>query len=107
MKKIIILITILLCLTGCKKEEAKPIEMVFDDKYYAIATPYKMGVGNNYVRPSVITTYDYSLVDAGLMDISVKYFDPDNFKFQAGQYLDEKTLTKLGAEIKRVCQKEK
>lgn len=95
MKKILLLIAIILCLTGCGKEEKKPIDMTFDDKYYDIMTPYKVGVGNNYVRPSVISTYDYSLVDAGLMDISVKYFDPDEFKFQAGQYLDEATLTDL------------
>ena len=95
MKRFLLLITSVLLLTGCQKEENKPIDMTFDDKYYDIMTPYKTGVGNNYVRPSVVSTYDYSSVDAGLMDISVKYFDPDEFKFQAGQYLDEATLTEL------------
>lgn len=91
----IICISLLLFLTGCNKEEKNQISMNFDDTYYDITVPYKTGVGNNYVRSSVITTYDYSLVDAGLMDIDVNYFDPDNVTFQAGQYLTEDILIDL------------
>ena len=91
----ILILVLLLFLSGCGKGENTKINMNFDDKYYDIAIPYKTGVGNNYVRPSVITAYDYSLVDDGLMDISVKYFNPDNVKLQAGQYLTEALLTDL------------
>ena len=95
MKKYLILIIILLLLTGCNEKENKVTEMTFDDEYYDIMTPYKTGVGNNYVRSSVITTYDYTLVDSGLMDIAVQYFDPNDVKFQAGQYLTEEILIDL------------
>lgn len=95
MKKYVILIILLVLISGCGKEEEKKVVMNFDDNYYDIATPYKTGVGNNYVRPSVITTYDYTAVDAGLMDISVNYFNPKDVKFQAGQYLTEERLIEL------------
>ncbi|MEG0025917.1 MAG: CamS family sex pheromone protein [Bacilli bacterium] len=95
MKKLVILLSMFLLLTGCNNQEKKEATMNFDDKYYEINKPYKVGVGNNYVKPSVITTYDYEKVDAGLMDISVSYFDPDELKFQAGQYLTEEKLTTL------------
>lgn len=90
-----LIIILLLLLTGCSEKEDKTTEMTFDDEYYDIMTPYKTGVGNNYVRSSVITTYDYTLVDCGLMDISVNYFNPKDVKFQAGQYLTEEILSDL------------
>ena len=94
MKKFILFILVLVLLTGCHKEE-KVIDLSFDDDYYTIATPYKEGVGNNYIRSSVITTYDYSQVESDLMDLSTKYFDSSKYRFQAGQYLTEKKLISL------------
>ena len=94
MKKFILFMLVLILLTGCHKEE-KVIDLSFDDDYYTIATPYKEGVGNNYIRPSVITTYDYSQVESDLMDLSTKYFATSKYRFQAGQYLTEKKLIGL------------
>lgn len=98
MKKIIIIISLILILTGCNKEEKEFLEsnsLQFSDEYYEIATPYKKGVSNNYGISGVYNNYDLDEIEKWLMNLSTKYFSVDNSYYQSGQYLNEQDLKKL------------
>ena len=100
LKKLVIFISlILLITTGCgnkkKIREKANLDLNFDDDYYRIATPYKEGVGHNYVVNNTLNNYDSSEVESSLMDISTNYFSTKSYKYQEGQYLKEKDLKKL------------
>lgn len=98
MKKIFIVISLILVLTGCnnKVEENKKLKTLqISDDYYEIASPYKKGVGNNYGITGVYNNYDLDEIEKWLMNLSTEYFKPDNSYYQAGQYLKEKDLKKL------------
>lgn len=95
-KYTIILLCTIFILTGCgKKEEKVKVDLNFDDAYYKIATPYKDGVGKNYVVSSMLGNYNSSEVESSLMDISTNYFSINNSLYQEGQFLTDANLKEL------------
>lgn len=98
MKKIIVIISLILILTGCNKKENEILEndsLQFSDEYYEIARPYKKSVSNNYGISGVYNNYDLDEIEKWLMNLSTKYFSVDNSYYQSGQYLTEQDLKKL------------
>lgn len=95
MKKLCILITIsLILLTGCTKkvEENKSID--YGEKVYQVYTPYKSSI-SSYALDTDTVRYDTSSIDKILMDYSMDYYNPTDYYYQAGQYLDTDTLKNL------------
>ncbi|MGN7478309.1 CamS family sex pheromone protein [Solibacillus silvestris] len=66
--------------------------MQINDKFYRTLIPYKESASRGLVVSNIYTKYDMKEVETGLMRISQKHFDTDNYYFQEGQYLDETTL---------------
>lgn len=87
MKKIKYLFLILL-LTGCGTPEKNDI--LYDDSYYQIASPYKDNIGSYS-----LTSYDKNEVDIMLMNLSTNYFKINNSYYQNGQYLTTDELKYL------------
>lgn len=88
MKKIICFLICLLVFTGC--EDKNNVEIIYDDTYYQIATPYKEAVGSYSIG-----SYDKNEVESMLMNLSSNYFKTNNSLYQQGQYLDSKELKEL------------
>jgi len=96
MKKYVICFLCLFLLTGCNnKNTVTKIDINFDNDYYQIYTPYKKGLGNNYIVNNVLNNYDIDEVENALMMISSKFFKTNNSYYQEGQYLTEKELKTL------------
>ncbi|NLL44242.1 MAG: hypothetical protein GX247_01060 [Mollicutes bacterium] len=96
MKKYVISFLCLFLLVGCNnKNNITPIDIDFDNEYYQVYTPYKKGVGNNYVVNNVLNNYDILEVEKALMMVSSKYFKTNNSYYQEGQFLTEKELKLL------------
>lgn len=95
-KYIILLLCTMFILTGCGKKSSEiKVDLNFDDDYYKIATPYKDGVGKNYVVSSILGNYNSSEVESSLMDISTNYFSISNSLYQEGQFLTDENLKEL------------
>lgn len=96
MKKVVFVLLIIL-LSGCEHniEKGKEMELDYDNEYYTVYTPYKDGVGKNYVVGNSINSYDIEEIESSLMSLSMKYFKTNNSYYQEGQYLNEKTIKTL------------
>ena len=76
MKKYVICFLCLFLLTGCNnKNTVTKIDINFDNDYYQIYTPYKKGLGNNYIVNNVLNNYDIDEVENALMMISSKFLN--------------------------------
>jgi len=87
MKKIICILFLILLVTGCGD---KDINITYDDNYYQVASPYKVGIGSYSIR-----SYDKNEVDLKLMNLSTNYFKTTNSFYQEGQYLTSKEIKEL------------
>lgn len=93
-KLLFLLLSILLC--GCTRENQKHQNILsFGSDYYNVASPFKVGVGNNYILNNDINTYDLEEVETSLMELSTMYFKTDNSYYQNGQYLNVESLKEL------------
>lgn len=63
------------------------------EDYYKTLIPYKESASRGLVVSNIFTKYDTKEVETGLMRISQKHYDTDNYFFQEGQYLSKETLT--------------
>jgi len=88
MRKFIYLLIILLMVTGCKEKEQ--IDIVYDNTYYQVASPYKEAVGSFSLK-----SYDKNEVDMMLMNLSTNYFKVNSSYYQQGQYLSNDELKEL------------
>ena len=62
------------------------------DEYYQTLLPFKKSASRGLVAESRAgTKYDIKEVEEGLLRLSNQHFDPKDFYFQEGQYIDEKT----------------
>lgn len=98
-----------LLLTGClptpKNDQEKVVqeteesdqEMVIipDDQikkeYYRTPVPFKKSASRGLVVSNLNTKYDMQETEEGLLRISTMYFDPADYYFQEGQYIDRDT----------------
>jgi protein involved in sex pheromone biosynthesis len=95
MKKILILLTIVIFITGCKNDELKEINYNFNRSYYKVYRPYKESADNNYIVGKIGNKYDLEEVELGLMRISLRYFAAIKHYYQAGQYFTKDKLISL------------
>ncbi len=96
-------------LTGCAPSVSPEEELVQDseeaavettiipniqlsDNYYKTLIPYKESASRGLVVSNIYTKYDVKEAENGLMRISQKEFDTDNYYFQEGQYLSERMV---------------
>ncbi|KOY81796.1 CamS family sex pheromone protein [Lysinibacillus macroides] len=63
-----------------------------DESYYKTLIPYKESASRGLVVSNIYTKYDMKEVEEGLMRLSQKEFDTENYYFQEGQYLAENTV---------------
>ncbi|MEK5233508.1 CamS family sex pheromone protein [Lysinibacillus sp. FSL K6-0232] len=63
-----------------------------DESYYKTLIPYKESASRGLVVSNIYTKYDMKEVEEGLMRLSQKEFDTENYYFQEGQYLAEDTV---------------
>lgn len=59
--------------------------------YYPILQPFKKSASRGLVVNRLHTKYDIQEAEEGLLRISTHYFDPENYYFQEGQYIDRDT----------------
>ncbi len=97
MKKTIYLLFLIFLLVGCgnKQETISEVEYNYNRSFYKVYEPYKSYIDNNYLMGKTFNRYDLREVEMGLMRISTRYFSPDKYYYQAGQYLTEEDLTSL------------
>ncbi|MEG0259967.1 MAG: CamS family sex pheromone protein [Lysinibacillus sp.] len=76
-----------------KKAETTIIpSLQLDESFYKTLTPYKDSASRGLIVSNIYTKYDMKEVENGLMRLSQHEFDTENFYFQEGQYLSEKTV---------------
>lgn len=63
-----------------------------NDNFYRTLIPYKESASRGLVVSNMNTKYDMREVESGLMRLSQREFNTDDYYFQEGQYLDEKTV---------------
>jgi len=88
MKKLALILLSILILTGCGRSEES--QVVFDDSYYTIASPFKRAVGN-----FSLSSFDREEVSSMLMQLSMEHFRTNNSLYQEGQYLTTEELRDL------------
>lgn len=64
-----------------------------DGQYYRTLLPYKESPSRGLIVSNVYSKYDVKEVENGLTRISRKTYDPDDYFFQEGQYLDSDTVS--------------
>lgn len=62
------------------------------DNYYRTLIPYKESASRGLVVSNMNTKYDMREVESGLMRLSQREFNTEDYYFQEGQYLDESTV---------------
>lgn len=63
-----------------------------DGQYYRTLLPYKESASRGLIVSNIYSNYDVREVESGLTRISRKMYDPDDYFFQEGQYLDKETV---------------
>lgn len=63
-----------------------------NDNYYRTLIPYKESASRGLVVSNMNTKYDMREVESGLMRLSQREFNTNDYYFQEGQYLDAKTV---------------
>ena len=63
-----------------------------NDNYYRTLIPYKESASRGLVVSNMNTKYDMREVENGLMRLSQREFNTDDYYFQEGQYLDATTV---------------
>lgn len=63
------------------------------ENYYRTLIPYKESASRGLVVSNVYTKYDMKEVETGLMRISQKEFNTDDYYFQEGQYLSRELVS--------------
>lgn len=78
-----------------KNKEEKTIipSMQIDDQYYRTLLPYKESASRGLIVSNLNTKYDVKEAESGLLRLSQQAFDPSDYYFQEGQYLDKDTVT--------------
>lgn len=61
------------------------------DEYYRTPVPFKKSASRGLVVSNLNTKYDMQETEEGLLRISTQYFDPSDYYFQEGQYIDRDT----------------
>ncbi|WP_153722240.1 CamS family sex pheromone protein [Sporosarcina cascadiensis] len=61
------------------------------DEYYRTPVPFKKSASRGLVVSNLNTKYDMQETEEGLLRLSTQYFDPANYYFQEGQYIDRDT----------------
>ena len=62
------------------------------DEYYQTLLPFKKSASRGLVAEDRAgTKYDIQEVEEGLLRLSNQHFDPKDYYFQEGQYIDEST----------------
>ncbi|WP_342536300.1 CamS family sex pheromone protein [Sporosarcina sp. FSL K6-3508] len=61
------------------------------DEYYRTPVPFKKSASRGLVVSNLNTKYDMQETEEGLLRLSTQYFDPKNYYFQEGQYIDRDT----------------
>lgn len=64
-----------------------------DGQYYRTLLPYKESASRGLIVSNIYSNYDVREVESGLTRISRKMYDPADFFFQEGQYLDKDTVS--------------
>lgn len=65
-----------------------------DGQYYRTLLPYKESASRGLIVSNIYSNYDVREVESGLTRISRKFYDPEDYFFQEGQYLDKDTVVK-------------
>jgi len=78
-----------------KSEEATTIipSLQISDQYYRTILPYEESASRGLIVSNIYSKYDVKEVENGLLRLSQRSFSPDDFFFQEGQKLSNKTLT--------------
>jgi len=78
-----------------KSEEAATIipSVQISEQYYRTILPYKESASRGLIVSNIYTKYDVKEVENGLTRLSRRTFSPDDFFFQEGQMLSNKTLS--------------
>lgn len=109
MKKISFIgLILVLFLAGCAPQFEKQQEVVqetdnskekviipkynISDKYYRTIPQFEPSKARGLVVSNLNTRYDIEEFETGLMRIAQNQFDPDNYLYQEGQYLDKETV---------------
>jgi protein involved in sex pheromone biosynthesis len=67
-------------------------DVQLNDEYYQTLIPFKKSASRGLVAEDRAgTKYDIKEVEEGLLRLSTQHFDPKDYYFQEGQYIDEKT----------------
>ncbi|HEX5563478.1 MAG TPA: CamS family sex pheromone protein [Sporosarcina sp.] len=61
------------------------------DTYYKTLLPLKKSASRGLVVSNIYTKYDIGEAEEGLLRLSAQHFDPKNYYFQEGQYIDAAT----------------
>lgn len=93
------------CTSPLSKEEKKVVTQDKDDsqstivpntvtegKYYRTLLPYKESASRGLIVSNIYSNYDIQEAEQGLTRISRNVYDPDEYFFQEGQYLDKETV---------------
>ncbi|AZV41110.1 hypothetical protein BAOM_0454 [Peribacillus asahii] len=77
-----------------KKETAIIPKYKISDEYYQTILPFEPSKARGLVVSNLNTRYDIEEFENGLMRIAQTQFDPDDYLFQEGQLLDNKTISR-------------
>lgn len=95
-------------LTGCIPSPSKDEEVLQENEenteemvlipdvqiksdFYRTLLPFKKSASRGLVVSNIYTKYDIQETENGLMRLSTRYFDPERYYFQEGQYIDRDT----------------
>ena len=96
MKKVCSILVCLILLCGCNKNDDNiSLNINYNNSYYAINTPYKKGVSDNYFVRSNLVSFDIDLIEKGIIELSKEQFDPSNNYIEEGQYLTKEDIKKI------------
>lgn len=76
------------------EETVKIPEVQLKKEYYRTLLPFKKSASRGLVVNNIYSKYDIREAEEGLLRLSTNYFDPSNYYFQEGQYIDKKTARK-------------
>lgn len=94
-KYTLILLIVILIFSGCSKKEVIDNEGKFNFETYKVFEPYKESVSGNYINYMVNNNYDVDNIQSKLMDLSIQYFKPSSYYYQAGQYLNSNKIKEI------------
>ncbi|WP_336822208.1 CamS family sex pheromone protein [Sporosarcina sp. USHLN248] len=66
-------------------------DMQLKEEFYNTVLPFKKSASRGLVVDNIYTKYDMQEAEEGLLRLSALHFDPKNYYFQEGQYIDRKT----------------